>query len=211
MNRISATYSDHPPQHSDITGVILAGGRGSRMDGADKGLMEISGTTLLATIANSLEPQVGFLLISANRNLAAYQSYGYPVVTDSIAGYPGPLAGVLSAMEHCGTALLLTVPCDAPLLAPDYAARMQQSLVAADADACVAYDGAHIQPVYSLLHCKHVAALRKYLQSGKHSVQDWIKSLQPACVDFSHYPQQFYNMNTDADRKLLEAIMAERR
>ncbi len=210
MNPALSTYSANTNHHQRITGVILAGGQGSRMDGADKGLLEISGTTFLAAIVKILEPQVSSLVISANRNLSAYKEYGYPVITDSMDGYPGPLGGILSAMDHCDTELLLTVPCDAPLLAADYSTRMYRSMINAKTDACVAHDGTRMQPVYSLLHCKHVELLRNYLKTGNHSVQRWIESLTPALVDFSDRPEQFYNLNTPADQKTLEEFMRNR-
>ncbi|MEE8429092.1 MAG: molybdenum cofactor guanylyltransferase MobA [Gammaproteobacteria bacterium] len=210
MNPAASTYSASTGHSQRITGVILAGGRGSRMDGADKGLLEISGTTFLAIIAKLFEPQVSSLVISANRNLSAYKAYGYPVVTDSMGGYPGPLGGILSAMDHCDTELLLTVPCDAPLLAADYSTRMYRSMINTKTDACVAHDGTRMQPVYSLLHCKHIKLLRNYLETGNHSVQHWIQSLTPALVDFSDRPEQFYNLNTSADRKTLEEFLQDR-
>jgi len=210
MSELTANNSIHGVQNAAITGVILAGGEGRRMDGADKGLLEISGITLLETIIGIFEPQVATLLISANRNLSTYKKYGYRVVTDTIAGNPGPLGGVLSAMDHCDTELLLTVPCDAPLLAHDYAARMVQSISRAGKDAGVAYDGTRIQPVYALLHQKHMSSLQNYLQSGNHSAQDWIKTLHPVTVDFSDQPQQFLNLNTPADRKIIEGLLEDR-
>jgi len=203
----SSNYSASINHYPRITGVILAGGRGSRMKGADKGLLEISGTTFLAAIAKLLEPQVSSLLISANRNLSAYKEFGYPVITDSIGGYSGPLCGILSAMDHCDTELLLTVPCDAPLLAADYSTRMHQAMIDAKADACVAHDGTRMQPVYSLLHCKHVELLRNYLETGNRSAQRWMESLTPTLADFSDHPEQFYNLNTMADRKTLEGFI----
>jgi molybdenum cofactor guanylyltransferase len=139
--------------------------------------------------------------------LSAYKEYGYPVITDSMDGYPGPLGGILSAMDHCDTELLLTVPCDAPLLAADYSTRMAQSIFNAETDAGVAHDGTRMQPVYTLLHRKHAERLRNYLETGNRSVQGWIKSLQPVLVDFSDHPEQFYNLNTSADLKILEEFM----
>lgn len=210
MNPAASTCNSDTDHYQRITGVILAGGRGSRMNGADKGLLEFSGTTFLAAIAKILEPQVSSIVISANRNLSAYKEYGYPVIPDSMDDFPGPLCGILSAMDHCDTELLLTVPCDAPLLAGDYSTRMCRSMVNAKTDACVAHDGARMQPVYSLLHRKHVQTLRDYLETGNRSVQRWMESLAPALVDFSDHPEQFYNLNTLADRKILEESLKNR-
>jgi molybdopterin-guanine dinucleotide biosynthesis protein A len=99
---------------SDITGLILAGGRGSRMGGVDKGLQSHRGTTLVQHTLERLRPQVGSVMINANRNLDVYATLGAPVRPDALADFPGPLAGMLAGLEHCDTAWLATVPCAAP-------------------------------------------------------------------------------------------------
>ena len=100
---------------SDITGVILAGGRGSRMGGVDKGLQNFNGMPMALHTLMRLAPQVGDVMINANRNLGAYEAFGVPVWPDVLADYPGPLAGFLTALERCETPWLVTVPCDTPL------------------------------------------------------------------------------------------------
>ena len=102
----------------DVTGVILAGGLARRMGGVDKGLVELAGRPMIEHVLDALRPQVGPLLINANRNLDRYSAYGHPLINDTLAGYLGPLAGVLSAMQRLVTGYLVTVPCDAPRLAP---------------------------------------------------------------------------------------------
>jgi len=101
-------------QNADITGLVLAGGRGSRMGGVDKGLQLFHGTPLALHTLQRLQSQVGICLINANRNLPTYESYGVPVWPDALADYPGPLAGFLTGLEHCATPYLMTVPCDTP-------------------------------------------------------------------------------------------------
>jgi molybdenum cofactor guanylyltransferase len=112
----------------DITGVILAGGRGSRLGGVDKGLVPLHGRPLIEHVIDALRPQVGALLISANRNRDIYASYGYPVIADVMGDYDGPLAGMLSAMRAAGTAYILTTPCDAPSIPADLARRLAEAL-----------------------------------------------------------------------------------
>ena len=109
-----------------ITGVILAGGRGSRMGGADKGLQPYRGVPLAMHALLRLAPQVGEVMINANRNLAAYESMGAAVWPDALADYPGPLAGFLAGLEHCTTPYLVTVPCDSPHFPEDLVARLAQ-------------------------------------------------------------------------------------
>src|SRR3954468_21586075 len=111
----------------DITGVILAGGRGSRMGGVDKGLQNFNGMPLALHTLMRLQPQVGHVLINANRNLGAYESFGVPVWPDVLADFAGPLAGFLAGLENCETPWLVTVPCDTPLFPADLVERLAQA------------------------------------------------------------------------------------
>ena len=112
---------------ADITGLVLAGGRGSRMGGVDKGLQNFNGIPLALFTLMRLQPQVGEMIVNANRNLAAYEAFGVPVWPDVLADYAGPLAGFLTGLERCETDWLLTVPCDTPLFPQDLAPRHAQA------------------------------------------------------------------------------------
>src|SRR6187401_2474730 len=140
----------------DITGVVLAGGRGSRMGGADKGLQNFRGIPLALHTLLRLGPQVGEAMVNANRNLAAYESFGVPVWPDGLADYAGPLAGFLTGLERCETPWLLTVPCDTPLFPNDLVARLAEAFVQEGVDFAVAAapeeDGQlRPQPVFCLM------------------------------------------------------------
>ena len=121
-----------------ITGVILAGGQGRRMGGADKGLQELGGRPMAAHVLERLAPQVGAVLISANRNLERYAELGCPVLPDTLDGYAGPLAGLQAALAQATTPLLVTAPCDSPFLPADLVARLHDGLVAQQAELAVA-------------------------------------------------------------------------
>src|SRR5205814_3308446 len=123
---------------SEITGLILAGGRGSRMGGVDKGLQAHLGMPLAMHALLRLSPQVGEVMINANRNLAAYESMGVPVWPDPLPEYPGPLAGWLAGLEHCSTPYMVTVPCDTPDFPLDLVERLSRDLFEADADIAMA-------------------------------------------------------------------------
>lgn len=192
---------------ASITGLILAGGRGRRLGGLDKGLLPLGGQSAVAWLLQALEPQTDALLISANRHLERYRALGHPVVADRDGDYAGPLAGLLAGLEHCHTDYLLSVPCDAPLLAPDYARRMLTALQDAGARLCVARDGERLQPVHLLLHCDLAADLRAALAAGQRKTRDWVLSLQPAVADFSDHPEQFLNMNTPEEQARLDALL----
>jgi molybdenum cofactor guanylyltransferase len=193
---------------TNTTGVILAGGKSSRMDGIDKGLALIEGQPLVTYVIQSLEPQVETILISANRNQAQYRTYGYDVIEDVIGEFYGPLSGILSAMQHVKTEYILIAPCDSPLLPADYAKRMVASLKSNNKNISVAHDGDSMQPVFSLISCKLSASLNEYLESGKRKVADWILQQSPAIADFSDCPDIFFNMNTPEDKLQLETLLS---
>ena len=122
----------------NITGLVLAGGRGLRMGGTDKGLQVLAGKPLALHALERLRPQVGALLVNANRNTAAYATFGVPVCPDTVEGFAGPLAGFLAGLVHCRTPWLLTVPCDSPRSPTDLAARLAAAAQAQDAEIAIA-------------------------------------------------------------------------
>jgi len=202
----------------DITGLILAGGRGTRMGGADKGLQTFNGMPLaLHTLARlQMGAGVGEIMINANRNLAAYESFGVPVWPDGLADYAGPLAGFLTGLERCDTPYLLTVPCDTPLLPLDLADRLAAALAAADADiAMVAAPEAgkdghmHLrtQPVFCLLRTSLLESLVSFTQNGGRKIDSWTAQHPTVVVPFDwpdDNPQAFFNANTLAELHHLE-------
>lgn len=195
---------------TDITALILAGGRGSRLQGADKGLIPVAGRALIEHLIERLRGQCGNIMISANRNIDRYQRYGYHVIPDRDGDYPGPLAGIYSAMEHLQHGLLLTVPCDCPLLPGDYSQRMLHAMTHnASARLAVAHDGKTIQPLFSLLSSSLRSDLQQYLHSGRRKVHDWIRQQTPLVVDFSDNETMFFNMNTAAEQQLLETMLLD--
>jgi molybdenum cofactor guanylyltransferase len=176
------------------------------MGGQDKGLLPLGRQPAVAWLLQSLAPQTDALLISANRHLERYREFGYPVIEDTAWPYAGPLAGLLAGLEQCRTDYLLSVPCDAPLLEPDYAARMLAALRAtAGARLCVAHDGERLQPVHLLLQRDLAGELHRYLASGQRRALDWIDGLPAAVADFSDRPEQFWNMNTPLEHEQLQA------
>jgi len=190
-----------------ITGLVLAGGLARRMGGLDKGLVPLAGKPMVEHVLNGLKGQVGRLLVNANRNLPEYARFGYPVVSDSIEGYLGPLAGALSALEVIDTEFLLTVPCDSPLVAPDLASRMHQALASRDADLAVAHDGQRQQPVFLLLKKGLAADLQDYLASGERKIDRWFARHRLAEADLSDRPDSFINVNEPEERERLEALV----
>lgn len=182
-----------------ITGLILAGGRGSRMGGVDKGLQTHLGLPLAMQALLRLQPQVGALMINANRNLAAYESMGVPVWPDALADYPGPLAGFLAGLERCETAYLVTVPCDTPNFPADLVERLAAALVAEDAEIAMAAtreDGQlQVQPVFCLMAATLMESLVAFTQAGHRKIDRWTGQHRCATVVFDD-ADAFFNANT---------------
>jgi molybdenum cofactor guanylyltransferase len=189
---------------TNITAVILAGGRGSRMGGSDKGLVYLEGKPLIQHVIATIAPQVSKLLINANRNISEYRELGYPVIEDSISGYQGPLAGVLSALQQIDTPDLVSVPCDGPRLPDNLVQRLLSARDRETADIAVAHDGNRLQPVYALIPARLQQSLHDYLEAGERKIDLWYARHQVALADFSDIPQTFLNINSPEDRDELE-------
>lgn len=205
-----------PPLHIEaITAVILAGGRGSRMGGVDKGLQNFNGVPLALHTLLRLSPQVGDVMINANRNLAAYESFGVPVWPDStsMGDYAGPLAGFMTGLERCETPYLLTVPCDTPLFPHDLVARLADALEEQSADFAVASapekdDQTRAQPVFCLMGTHMLESLHRFTQGGGRKIDAWTAQHKVAHVPFNlpgDDVQAFFNANTLAELHQLES------
>ena len=186
-------------QAREITALILAGGKSRRMGGRDKGLLPFGDGLLVEHVLALILPQVGTVLISANRNQETYEGLGYPVITDPLEGFQGPLAGFLAGLENMQTDYLLTLPCDGPFIVDDLASRLARGLSGANADIAVAHDGDRLQPVYALMHRRVVAGLRLALEEGERKIDRWYPRNHWISVDFSDVPQLFSNINTPED------------
>lgn len=183
----------------DITGLVLAGGRGSRMGGVDKGLQSHAGIPLALHALLRLAPQVGAAMINANRNLAAYESMGVPVWPDALPDYPGPLAGMLAGLEHAQTGWLVTVPCDTPNFPIDLVERLARAADAEGADIAMAAtveDGVvQVQPVFCLLRTTLLEDLVAFLHAGERKIDRWTGRHRCAQVVFDD-AGAFFNANT---------------
>jgi len=191
----------------DITGLILAGGRGSRMGGVDKGLQAHHGMPLAMHALLRLAPQVGEVLINANRNLAAYESMGAPVWPDALPDYPGPLAGFLAGLEHCATPYLATVPCDSPNFPDDLVARLADRLDAEGAEIAIAATRENgelrLQPVFSLMKASVLESLVRFTGGGQRKIDAWTATLHEVVVEFDD-ASAFVNANTLAELRGLQ-------
>ncbi len=186
---------------SQVTGVVLAGGKGRRMGGQDKGLVRLDGCPLIEYVLDALRPQVGGLMINVNRNHDIYRVYGERLVDDTLSDFQGPLAGFAASMEVAETPWILTVPCDVPLLPSDLLARLASALERQQAELAVAHDGERWQTVHALLPVSLYPSLARYLGSGERKIDRWYAKHRMARADFSDCPEAFDNINTPEQRE----------
>jgi molybdopterin-guanine dinucleotide biosynthesis protein A len=188
----------------DVTGVVLAGGQGSRMGGIDKGLQPFRGRPMVAHAIERLSPQVDELLVNANRNPEAYAGFGHRVIADEIEGFAGPLAGFERGLAHARGALVVTVPCDSPFLPTDLVARLRAALDAQQAQIAVARTGEQAHPVFCLMRREVHGSLRAFLASGQRKIDRWYSQLRVAEVAFDDVAEAFVNINTREELASLE-------
>lgn len=193
---------------SQITGVVLAGGRATRMGGVDKGLIEVGGVPMCLTVVEALRSQVQEVLINANRNIDAYRRFGHQVVQDEFPGYLGPLAGYASAMQAAATPWIVSAPCDCRLVTSDYVRRM--SAFDPDRyDVVVARDGARMQPTFMLIRRDLLGDVKDFLESGERKIDRWFMRLRYLQADFSDVPKLFTNINTPEQRDKAQKSFVE--
>lgn len=188
-----------------VTGVILAGGLARRMNNQDKGLIRFKGQPMVSYAIAAMNAVADQTIINANRNIAEYQTFGLPVVSDQTDGFDGPLAGVLTAMIFAETGVLLVVPCDTPLVKAEYLQTLLSTQEAADADVAVAFDGERLHPVFLAIKAALMPSLQDYLQSGQRKIDTWIQQHKLVKADFSAEPEIFSNINSMAELSDLEA------
>lgn len=185
-----------------VLGVVLAGGRATRMGGKDKGLQELNGKPLWQHVADALRVQVGAIAVSANRHIDIYQQRGYPVYQDVLANYPGPLAGMLSVMQQADDEWFLFCPCDTPFIPSVLAERLVEQRE--DAPVVWVHDGERDHPAITLISRKLCPDLRAYLASGERRVMVFMRQSGGHSVDFSDLKEAFINVNTTEDLQTLQ-------
>lgn len=187
-----------------ITGLILAGGRGSRMGSVDKGLQVFRGKPMIAHVLERFSPQVDEILINANRSLDEYAAFGKRVIPDAIDGFAGPLAGLHIGMVNAAHPLIATAPCDSPFLPIDLIARLSTAMHAQQADLAVAKTGDQPHPVFCLTRSDLAPHLNTFLASGQRKIDKWYASLKIVEVPFDDEEAAFSNINTIEELQSLE-------
>lgn len=190
-----------PLPRARIAGLILAGGQGERMAHQDKGLVLLNGEPMAAHVARRLAPQVGRLIISANRHAERYAQYG-AVVADgepALGDFQGPLVGIaagLAAASHADDDWVVAVPCDTPFLPHDLAARLIATAVSAQAPLAYATAGSQRHAACMALRPSLLPDLRAYLLAGDRKVGLWQARVGGVAACFDDAPDAFMNVNT---------------
>ena len=192
------------PADNAVTGLILAGGQGRRMQGRDKGWLTLDGKPLVEHVLERLRPQVQAVAISANRNLDRYRALGVPVWPDTLPDRPGPLAGLLAALERIDTDWLLAVPVDCPVLPADLASRLLAAATSRQANAALASVAGRAEPAFCLVHRRCRSDLADYLARGERRLGAWLARQGAVAVDFTDQPDAFDNLNTPQDLSRFE-------
>ena len=177
-----------------VSGIVLTGGQGRRMGGVDKGLQLLRGRPMVAWVLERLAPQVDELIINANQNLDAYRGLGYPVVTDAISGFAGPLAGLHAGLKAAAHPLVATAPCDSPFLPADLVSRLEKFL--GENDLAVAKTGSQPHPVFALVRKDVLKNLESFLAGGGRKIDAWYAALKTVEVQFDDEAEAFRNINT---------------
>jgi molybdopterin-guanine dinucleotide biosynthesis protein A len=180
-----------------VAAVILAGGQGRRMGGADKGLIDYRGRPLVEWVLAALTPQVDEVIISANRNLEVYAAYGHRVLPDTLPDYPGPLAGVLAAMQSVDADWLVVAPCDTPHLPAEWVARLLGAAKHAKVALAVAADDARTHYTCFIVRTDQRDQLASFMASGERAVRRWQAGLDSTQVAFD--AACFANLNQPQD------------
>ena len=200
-----------PYPRDEITAVVLAGGKARRMGGEDKGLVEVAGRPMVAHAIDALRPQTAEVIVNANRNAGSYRAItGCRVIADTMGDFAGPLAGMASALEASTTRLLLTAPCDSPLVTGELGRRLHAALTRAGAEIAVAHDGERMQPVFALLTRDLLPDLLAFLAAGERKIDTWYATRHAVTADFSDILDTFLNVNTPQERDRLEQRLARR-
>jgi len=193
---------------AQITGMVLAGGRGSRMGGVDKGLQAFRGMPLAMNALFRLQPQVGETMINANRNLSAYESMGVPVWPDALPDYPGPLAGFLAGLERCETPYLVVVPCDTPLFPEDLVERLGEAFdddETTEIAVAATREGGELQaqPVFCMMRSTLMESLVRFVTAGQRKIDRWTAQHATRLVEFAD-AAAFANANTSEELQDLQ-------
>lgn len=197
-----------------VAGVLLAGGRATRMGGGDKSLRRLAGRPILAHVVERVRPQVSVLLLNANGDPARFQGFGLPVEGDVIEDFAGPLAGILTGLEWAGAHVpgcrwVASFPTDAPFLPRDLVRRLLAAVESEAADIGCAVSGGRTHPVVGLWPVGLAGDLRRAMtEDGMRKIDRWTAGYRVAYVEYAAAPvDPFFNVNRPGDLERAERLL----
>lgn len=196
-------------QTSDIKlgAVILAGGLARRMGGVDKGLVEVAGKPMVKYALDILIPLVHSVVINANRSVEEYEQFGVPVISDTLTGHQGPLAGLSAGINALQSDYIVMCPCDSPFLQSELIQALLNACIDNDADIAVPHDGDRLQPVFCVVQRRVEASLNEFLASGERKIDRWFSNHALHTLDAKAYSESFLNINTFDERLSAESVV----
>jgi molybdenum cofactor guanylyltransferase len=190
-----------------IGAVILAGGLARRMGGVDKGLIELAGKPMVKYALDVLTPLVDSVVINANRSVEEYQQFGVPVISDTLTGHQGPLAGLSAGIRALQCDYVVMCPCDSPFLQSELVLALIKACVDNDVDIAVPHDGDRLQPVFCVVQRRVETSLNAFLDAGERKIDRWYSSHSIHTLDAKAYSQSFLNINTFDERLNAESVV----
>lgn len=194
----------------DITAVILAGGKGSRMGNHDKGLIKLANKPLIKYVIDSIQQQVDRIIISANRNTDEYQQLGFPVICDEKTEFNGPLSGIYEALKMCTTKYLMVLPCDCPFIEVDIIEKLYRSAEKNNSDVVLIHDGQFLQPLFSLISKNALTSLEQCIAAKNFKAKQWMTDQKHSIIE-DNRPMLFFNINNKNDLASAEKIISSRK
>jgi len=193
----------------DITAVILAGGKASRMEGLDKGLVKLANKALIEYVINTIQQHVDQILISANRNIDQYQQFGFPVISDDKNEYNGPLSGICEALKRCNSKYLLVLPCDCPFIEVDIIEKLYKSAEKNNSDVVLIHDGQFLQPLFSLISKNALPSLEECIAAKNFKVKQWMTEQKHSIIK-DNRTMMFFNINNKNDLESAEKLISSK-
>lgn len=188
----------------NITVGILAGGKATRMNNQDKGLVMFNGKYMIENIINAIEPYVKHITINANRNISKYKKLGYPVVQDFYEGYAGPLSGIYSILNVTNSKYLMILPCDSPLIEWKLIQEMYNEIKSSGVEIVVAHNTNRAQPVFMIIDTAVKDSIKEYIESGSRKIDFWYLEKNYKYIYFNENCDYFKNINTEEELNNLE-------
>ena len=197
-------------ESGDVTALVLAGGQARRMGGQDKGLVELQGKPMIQHIVEQISSQCGALVINANRNHEQYEKPGYPVISDELEDYQGPLAGMLAGLKAVQTRWMITLPTDGPFVESNYVEKMTGAIESSGNQIAVAQGQDRLQPVYVLLDRNLAPKLEDYLANGERKIDRWYDTVGYTSVPWPDTSKMFINVNSPDDLDAAESLLDQK-